>query len=37
MLFIGEDHIDHTPKDEFVTVKIGNAFDVVCRTQADRL
>jgi len=30
LLFIGEDHIDHTPKDEFITVKIGNAFDVVC-------
>jgi len=30
VLFIGEDHIDHTPKDEFITVKIGNAFDVVC-------
>ncbi len=30
LLFIGEDHIDHTPKDEFITVKIGNAFDVIC-------
>src|SRR5712691_6641110 len=28
VLFIGEDHIDHTPKDETVTVHIGNAFDV---------
>jgi hypothetical protein len=36
LLFIGEDHIDHTPKDEFVTVKIGNAFDVVSeRKQTD--
>jgi hypothetical protein len=36
LLFIGEDHIDHTPKDEFVTVKIGNAFDVVTeRKQTD--
>jgi hypothetical protein len=36
LLFIGEDHIDHTPKDEFITVKIGNAFDVVCeRKQTD--
>lgn len=36
LLFIGEDHIDHTPKDEFVTVKIGNAFDVVAeRKQID--
>jgi hypothetical protein len=36
LLFIGEDHIDHTPKDELVTVKIGNAFDVVAeRKQID--
>jgi len=36
VLFVGEDHIDHTPKDEFVTVKIGNAFDVVSeRKQTD--
>ncbi len=36
VLFVGEDHIDHTPKDEFITVKIGNAFDVVCeRKQTD--
>jgi len=36
VLFIGEDHIDHTPKDEFVTVKIGNAFDIVAeRKQTD--
>ncbi|MGB9473204.1 MAG: DUF4139 domain-containing protein [Candidatus Acidiferrum sp.] len=36
LLFIGEDHIDHTPKDELVTVKIGNAFDVVAeRKQSD--
>jgi hypothetical protein len=36
LLFIGEDRIDHTPKDEFVTVKIGNAFDVVSeRKQTD--
>jgi hypothetical protein len=27
--FIGEDQIDHTPKDEKVTLKIGNAFDVI--------
>jgi len=30
VLFVGEDRIDHTPKDEFINVKIGNAFDVVC-------
>ena len=29
VLFIGEDHINHTPKDEMITVHIGNAFDVV--------
>jgi hypothetical protein len=34
--FSGEDHIDHTPKDEEVKVKLGNAFDVVGeRTQTD--
>jgi hypothetical protein len=27
--FIGEDQIDHTPKDENVRVKLGSAFDVV--------
>jgi hypothetical protein len=36
VLFIGEDRIDHTPKDETVTVHIGNAFDVVSeRKQTD--
>ena len=36
LLFIGEDHFDHTPKYEFITVKIGNAFDVVSeRKQTD--
>ena len=36
VLFIGEDRIEHTPKDEFVTIKIGNAFDVVAeRKQTD--
>ena len=29
VLFIGEDRIDHTPKDETVTIHIGNAFDIV--------
>jgi hypothetical protein len=34
--FIGEDLIDHTPKDEKVLVKMGQAFDVVGeRTQTD--
>lgn len=27
--FIGEDQIDHTPKDEIVRLTMGNAFDVV--------
>lgn len=32
--FIGEDTIDHTPKNEEVLIKLGNAFDVVGeRTQ----
>src|SRR5271165_4275215 len=36
LLFVGEDRIDHTPKDEFINVKIGNAFDVVSeRKQTD--
>ena len=34
--FIGEDWIDHTPKDERVKIKMGDAFDVVgSRTQKD--
>ena len=33
---IGEDWIDHTPKDERVRIKMGEAFDVVGeRTQQD--
>jgi hypothetical protein len=27
--FIGEDNIDHTPKDETIKVKMGEAFDIV--------
>lgn len=27
--FIGEDKIDHTPKDESLSLRIGNAFDIV--------
>ncbi|HUK81000.1 MAG TPA: DUF4139 domain-containing protein, partial [Verrucomicrobiae bacterium] len=27
--FIGEDEIDHTPKDETVKLHIGDAFDIV--------
>jgi hypothetical protein len=34
--FVGEDRIGHTPKDEVLNLKIGNAFDVVCeRNQVD--
>jgi len=34
--FVGEDRIGHTPKDETIDLKIGNAFDVVCeRRQTD--
>ncbi len=34
--FVGEDRIDHTPKDEKVTLKTGDAFDVVAdRVQSD--
>ena len=34
--FVGEDSINHTPKDETVKLKIGEAFDVVAdRTQTD--
>ena len=34
--FVGEDRIDHTPKDETLNLKIGNAFDVVAtRNQVD--
>ena len=36
MQFVGEDRIDHTPKDEAINLKIGNAFDVVSeRKQTD--
>src|SRR4029078_6393292 len=34
--FVGEDRIGHTPKDETLNLKIGDAFDVVCeRSQVD--
>jgi hypothetical protein len=34
--FVGEDQIDHTPRDEKVRLLLGNAFDVVGeRTQTD--
>ncbi len=34
--FVGEDRIDHTPKDENVRIKLGDAFDVIAeRKQMD--
>ncbi|MEZ5338978.1 MAG: DUF4139 domain-containing protein [bacterium] len=34
--FVGEDRIDHTPRDEDLSVYIGNAFDIVGEaTQTD--
>ncbi len=34
--FIGEDSIDHTPKDEKITIKLGEAFDIVAeKVQTD--
>ncbi|MBE9546259.1 MAG: DUF4139 domain-containing protein [Proteobacteria bacterium] len=34
--FIGEDRVEHTPKDEEIRLKIGEAFDVVAeRIQTD--
>jgi hypothetical protein len=36
ILFAGEDRIAHTPKDETISIHIGNAFDVVAeRKQTD--
>jgi len=36
ILFVGEDRIDHTPKDEALSIHIGDAFDVVSeRKQTD--
>jgi len=36
LLFIGEDRVDHTPVDEEISLKIGEAFDVVAeRVQTD--
>lgn len=34
--YVGEDNIEHTPKDETVRINTGDAFDVVCdRKQLD--
>jgi hypothetical protein len=36
VLFVGEDRIDHTPKDEALNIHIGNAFDIISeRKQTD--
>ena len=32
--FIGEDSIDHTPKDEKITLGTGNAFDITATKRA---
>lgn len=32
-IFIGEDHIDHTPKNEHVDLTLGEAFDVTARAR----
>jgi hypothetical protein len=40
MQLIGEDRIDHTPRDEDVSLKTGNSFDVVAerrRMNTDRI
>lgn len=34
--FVGEDHVDHTPKNEIVRLKLGDAFDVTAdKKQTD--
>ena len=36
ILFVGEDRVDHTPKDEMLNIHIGTAFDVISeRKQTD--
>jgi hypothetical protein len=31
--FVGEDNVDHTPKNELVRLKLGDAFDVTARRR----
>jgi len=31
--FVGEDRVDHTPKDEKIKVKLGKAFDIVAERR----
>ena len=33
LILLGEDNIDHTPKDEKLKVKVGNAFDIVAEEK----
>ena len=33
ILLVGEDSINHTPKDELITIHVGNAFDVICERK----
>lgn len=33
VILLGEDRIKHTPRDEEITVKVGNAFDVVAEQR----
>jgi len=35
--FIGEDMIEHTPKDEKIKLKVGDAFDIVVEDVEKRL
>ncbi|MEE9552952.1 MAG: DUF4139 domain-containing protein [candidate division Zixibacteria bacterium] len=36
--FVGEDRIDHTPKNEKIRVMLGEAFDIVCeRKKTDHI
>jgi hypothetical protein len=34
--FVGEDSIDHTPKDENITLTTGNSFDITANKYANR-
>ena len=33
--FIGEDSIEHTPKDENITLNIGSAFDITANLYSE--
>ena len=35
MEFVGEDRIDHTPKNENITIETGKAFDIVAHLYAE--